>query len=152
MPTTSNTVYSASTSSATGSRELEYTVTNSINTVVVAITGSGNGCYGWGNTYGPSGGTENLFAQDPEQNMVYYYTYQNQVPGNYGIMLPDGNCSPPGSDAVYVFENNVVTPTPNPTYYFTSYTTPSVTAPTIPKKALCDCLFRICIFDFLFAQ
>ena len=126
MPTTSNNIYSASFSSA-NNQELEYTVTNSINTVVVAVAGS-HSCSGWNNPSVPSGGTENLFAQDPNIDMVYYYTYQNQAPGNYGISELDAGCSPPVSVAVYVFENNVVTPTPNPTYYFTGYTTPSVSA------------------------
>ena len=83
---------------------------------------------------------------------VYYYTYQDQAPGNYGISNWDSCGNPPVSVAVYVFENNVVTPTPNPTYYFTSYTTPSVTAQTGNQIYICEIGSRTTLFSESWAQ
>ena len=116
---------------------MEYTVTNSINTVVIAISGGGS-CSGWNTPSVPSGGTEELFKQDSERDMIYYYTYQNQAPGNYGVTSLNAGCAPPASVAVYVFENNVITPTPNPNYYFNSSTQTSVSAPSGNQIYICE--------------
>ena len=137
VPTTSNTVYAASYQSTSNNPELEYTVTNSINTVVIAISGGGS-CSGWSTPIVPSGGTEELFKQDSERDMIYYYTYQNQAPGNYGVTSLNAGCAPPASVAVYVFENNVITPTPDPNYYFTSSTQTSVSASSGNQIYICE--------------
>ena len=104
----------------------QYTVQNSISTVVIAISKYDNDI---NSVTLPSGCTEELLANDIYGDGVYYAVCTNQAPGVYSVSSQFRSWNGAASAAVYVFEH----PTPsNPQYNATSYTTtPATSAPAV---------------------
>ena len=101
VPTTTDTVYSNSTMSEPNTYQLQYTVTNSINTVVIAFSKESTHT---GMTL-PSGCSQVLYQADSSSALVYYAVCVNQAPGTY-IVNPYNWINVPVSLAVFVYENS----------------------------------------------
>ena len=137
--TTATTSYSSFLSSYSTSPasdlDQQYTVTNSINTVVIAfVRGDGGGTPSPSLPAGCVMKLQQTISSDGQE--VYYALCTNQSPGQYTVSVGgDGGGS--SSISIYVFENHVSIQPSNPAYYITSQTTPSVT--TISGNTLYIC-------------
>ena len=134
VPTTANTVYSSSVSTS-GNGQLEFSVTNSINTIVIAMAIGGDRLFS--NPPAPlTGCSVKLDTIDSSGDGIYYEICTNLTPNNYSITFPSyGN---PTSAAVFVYETPVLQPTPNPAYYFTDSPSISVTAASGNEIYFCE--------------
>ncbi len=99
VPTTTNTIYSYSSTSPPTSNQLQFTVSNSINTVVIAFTILGGRL---GSPSIPSGCVVQLNKNDNSGNGVYFATCNNLPINTYTInYAPYGQAT---SSSVYVYE------------------------------------------------